>query len=184
MPPLYDPLRPYPEPSEEPESPKPRPGQDRPDAPLVIWLDADAAPRPAREIVFRAAERLKVPAVLVANHRIPLPRGSTMVEQVLVSPGADVADRHMARHARPGDLAITADIPLAADLVERGVHVLDPGGERYTPENVGERLSIRDFMADLRDSGVETGGPAAYGQPRRKAFGDALDRMLTELRRR
>ena len=158
-------------------------GRHRPDAPFVIWLDADAAPRPVREMVFRAAQRLDLPAVLVANHRLSLPPGNSLVTQVLVSPGDDVADRHIARHSRQGDLAITADIPLAAELVEHGVHVLDPGGERYTAENVGERLSIRDFMASLRDSGVETGGPSAYGPGRRKAFGDALDRTLTELLR-
>lgn len=149
----------------------------------MLWLDADATPRPVRDIVIRASDRLDIPAILVANHRVQVPPASTRVQQVLVSPGADVADRHIAAHAVEGDLAITADIPLAAILVDKGVHVLDPRGERYTPENVGERLSIRDFMASLRDSGVETGGPAGFGAPDRKAFGDALDRTLTELLR-
>ncbi|TVP79803.1 MAG: YaiI/YqxD family protein [Gemmatimonadales bacterium] len=150
---------------------------------MVVWLDADASPRPVREMVVRASQRLDLPAVLVANHRVPVPPASTRVHQVLVRPGTDVADRHIVENAREGDLAITADIPLAAELVEKGVHVLDPRGERYTRENIGERLSIRDFMASLRDTGVDTGGPSGFGGPQRKAFGDALDRTLTELLR-
>lgn len=181
MTPPYDPLNP--DGVARPDKP-PRPdtgSRNRPDAPLVLWLDADALPRPVRDIVLRASARLDLPAMLVANHRVPVPPGSDRVRHVLVSHGDDVADRHIVKHAREGDLAVTADIPLAALLVEKGVHVLDPRGERYTPENVGERLSIRDFMASLRDSGVETGGPSSFGAAQRKAFGDALDRTLTEL---
>lgn len=144
-------------------------------------MDADAAPRPVKEIVMRAARRLEIPVVLVANQRLSLPRDNPYATAVQVHGGPDVADRHIADHAAGGDLAITADIPLAAILVEKGVLVLDPRGERYSEENVRERLSIRDFMETLRGSGVETGGPAAYGTREKQAFAAALDRILTAL---
>lgn len=174
----YDPLNPDGKPPADASS---RPRSDRPDAPLVLWVDADAAPRAVKDMVFRAARRLEIPAVLVANHRVPVPPGNDWVRAVMVQYGADVADQHIVRHAREGDVAVTADIPLAAELVERGVHVLDPRGDEYTAETIGERLSIRDFMDSLRSSGVETGGPAAYGEAEKHAFGGALDRTLTAL---
>jgi uncharacterized protein len=145
---------------------------------MTIWVDADAAPRDVKEIVFRAARRLKIPAVLVANKRLATPRDNSHVSAVWVQGGPDVADRHIAEHALAGDLAITADIPLAAVLVEKGVLVLDPRGELYTPENVRERLSIRDFMDSLRGSGVETGGARPYGAREKQAFAASLDRTL------
>jgi uncharacterized protein len=123
-----------------------------------IWIDADAAPRAVKEIVFRAARRLELPVILVANRPLHVPPGLPHVSAVRVDGGPDVADLHIADSARPGDLAVTADIPLAAALVENGVHVLDPRGQEYTPENVAERLSVRDFMEGLRSAGVETGG--------------------------
>jgi hypothetical protein len=150
---------------------------------MVIWIDADAAPRDVKEIIFRAALRLELETVLVANARMPTPANNPFVTAVRVGGGPDVADEHIATEAAAGDLAVTADIPLAAKLVERGVVTLDPRGEVYTEANVRERLSIRDFMQGLRDVGVETGGPSAYGQKEKQAFANALDRTLTRLLR-
>ncbi|HEX6750362.1 MAG TPA: YaiI/YqxD family protein [Longimicrobium sp.] len=150
---------------------------------MKLWIDADAAPRDVKEIVFRAARRLQVEAVLVANQRLAPPPGNPFVSAVRVEGGPDVADRHIAEHAAPGDLAVTADIPLAAALVEKGVKVLDPRGEEYSAENVGERLAVRDFMDGLRGAGVETGGARPYGDRDKQAFAAALDRTLTRLLR-
>lgn len=146
---------------------------------MKIWVDADAAPRDVKEILYRAAKRLELETVLVANQSMGTPRHNPYVSAVLVRGGPDVADRHIVEHAAPGDLAITADIPLAADLVEKGVVVLDPRGELYSEENVRERLSIRDFMDSLRGAGVETGGAKPYGKKEKQAFAAALDRVLT-----
>ena len=146
---------------------------------MRIWIDADAAPRPVKDITMRAGMRLGLETILVANQRLSLPLNNPHVRAVEVQGGPDVADRHIADHADAGDLAITADIPLAADLVEKGVHVLDHRGDEFTAENVRERLSIRDFMESLRGSGVETGGPKAYGDREKQAFAAALDRLLT-----
>jgi uncharacterized protein len=151
---------------------------------MKIWVDADAAPRDVKEIVYRAAMRLEIHAVLVANQRLGTPPHNPHVSAVCVSGGPDVADRHIADHAEPGDIAVTADIPLAATLVAQGVTVIDPRGEEYTEENVTERLSIRDFMEQLRGSGVETGGSAPYGARDRQAFAAALDRCLNAALRR
>ncbi|MGH7482089.1 MAG: YaiI/YqxD family protein [Longimicrobiales bacterium] len=145
---------------------------------MRIWIDADAAPRDAKEIVFRASKRLRLETVLVANRRLQTPH-HPFVSAVVVPGGPDVADAHIAEHADAGDVAITADIPLAAILVAKGVIVLDPRGERYTEENVGERLSVRDFMASLRGAGVDTAGARPYGQKEKQAFANALDRVLT-----
>lgn len=145
----------------------------------TIWVDADAAPRDVKEIVYRAASRLEVRTVLVANHRLSTPRNNPHVTSVLVRHGPDVADHHIAERSEPGDVAITADIPLAAVLVEKGLDVLDPRGDRYTEENVRERLSIRDFMDNLRGIGIQTGGPDAFGAADKRAFANAFDRMLT-----
>jgi uncharacterized protein len=150
---------------------------------MRIWIDADAAPREVKEIVFRTAKRLGVETVLVANQRLQTPIGNTFVSAVRVDGGPDVADRYIAEHAAAGDLAVTADVPLAALLVPRGVAVLDPRGEEHTEETIGERLSVRDFMESLRTAGVVTGGPRPYDARARQAFADALDRTLTRLRR-
>ena len=146
---------------------------------MKLWLDADAAPRDVKDICLRAAERLKLEAILVANQRIQLPLGYTYVSAVRVDGGPDVADRYIAEHAIAGDVAVTADIPLAALLVPKGVIVIDPRGEQYTTESIGERLSVRNFMDGLRGAGVETGGHAAYGPREKQAFANALDRVLT-----
>jgi uncharacterized protein len=153
-------------------------------SPLTIWIDADAAPRDVKEIVYRAAKRLEIPTILVANQRLSSPLNNPFVSTVEVQGGPDVADQHIADHAVAGDLAITADIPLAAVLVDKGLVVLDPRGEEYSAENVRERLSVRDFMDSLRGSGVETGGARPYGAREKQAFAAALDRTLTALRRR
>ena len=150
---------------------------------MKIWVDADAAPREVKDVVFRAALRLAIPTVLVANQRMPVPLNNPHVSTVWVKGGPDVADAHIAEHAAAGDVVVTADIPLAAILVDKDVVVLDPRGERYSTENVRERLSIRDFMASLRDTGVETGGPRPYHPRDKQAFADALDRTLTALRK-
>jgi uncharacterized protein len=150
---------------------------------MKLWVDADAAPRDVKDICIRAAERLKLETVLVANQRLQLPLGYTYVSAVRVDGGPDVADRYIAEHATAGDVAVTADIPLAALLVPKGVIVIDPRGEQYTTESIGERLSVRNFMDGLRGAGVETGGHAAYGPREKQAFANALDRVLTRARR-
>ncbi len=136
-----------------------------------------------KEIVFRAAKRLSVPAILVANLRLQPPAGNPMVSAVWVDGGPDVADQHITTHAAAGDLVVTQDIPLAALLVPMGVAVLDPRGEEHTSETIGERLSVRDFMDQLRGAGVDTGGPPPFDARARQAFASTLDRMLTRLLR-
>ncbi|MGI8498863.1 MAG: YaiI/YqxD family protein [Gemmatimonadaceae bacterium] len=150
---------------------------------MKLWLDADAAPRDVKEVCYRASERLLLETVLVANHRLMIPAGYPQLSSVRVEGGPDVADRYIAEHAEAGDVAVTADIPLAAILVPKGVVVIDPRGEEYTVESIGERLSVRDFMDGLRGAGVETGGHAAYGPREKQAFANALDRALTRARR-
>jgi uncharacterized protein YaiI (UPF0178 family) len=145
---------------------------------MTIWVDADAAPREVKEIIYRAAKRLEITTILVANQRLSTPLNNPHVSTVWVRGGPDVADQHIADHASAGDIAITADIPLAAILVEKGLSVLDPRGELYSEENIGERLSVRDFMDSLRGSGIETGGAKPYGAKEKQAFAGALDRLL------
>ncbi|MBV9772966.1 MAG: YaiI/YqxD family protein [Gemmatimonadetes bacterium] len=146
---------------------------------MKLWIDADAAPRDVKEFVFRAARRLELATVLVANQRLPVPPGNPFVTAVRVEGGPDVADLHIATHAEAGDVAVTADIPLAAALVAKRVTVIDPRGEEFTADNVGERLAVRDFMDGLRGAGVETGGARPYGAKEKQAFASALDRVLT-----
>lgn len=146
-------------------------------------MDADAAPRDVKELVFRAAKRLGVPVVLVANQRLQPPPGNPLVTFTWVPDGADEADRHIAERAERGDLVVTQDVPLAALLVPKDVAVLDPRGQEHTEETIGERLSIRDFMEQARSAGVATGGPPPFDARARQAFAAALDRVLTRLRR-
>ena len=146
---------------------------------MKLWLDADAAPREVKEVCYRASDRLALDTVLVANSRLQLPVGYTHLSAIRVDGGADVADAYIAEHAESGDVAVTADIPLAALLVPKGVVVIDPRGDEYTPEVIGERLSVRNFMDELRTSGVQTGGHAPYGAKEKQAFANALDRALT-----
>ena len=133
--------------------------------------------------MFRAAKRLTIEAVLVANQRLQTPPGNPLVTAVWVDGGADVADQYIATHATAGDLVVTQDVPLAALLVPKHVAVLDPRGEEHTPETIGERLSIRDLMEQARMAGAVTGGPPPYDARARRAFAAALDRVLTRLRR-
>ena len=152
-------------------------------AALKIFVDADACPAVVKEIVIRAAERLGVSAIFVANKAIQLPP-SRHVSAVRVSMGLDVADGYIARSASAGDLAITADIPLAAALVARGAVVLDLRGTVYTEENVGEALALRNFHHELREGGVVTGGPSGFGPKQAREFAGAFDRELSKAMRR
>lgn len=147
--------------------------------PMKVWIDADAAPRDVKEIAYRAARRLEIATVLVANQRLQVPPGNPFVTTVRVEGGPDVADQHIADAAAPGDVAVTADIPLASALVEKGVRVIDPRGEEYTADNIGERLHVRDFMDSLRGAGVETGGARPYGAREKQAFAATFDRVLS-----
>ena len=140
-------------------------------------------PRGVKDIIFRAAKRLDLEAALVANRRLSTPPGNENVRSVTVPGGPDAADDYIWEHAAVGDLAITADIPLAARLVEKGVTAIDPRGQEYTEATISERLSIRDFMDQLRSTGVETGGPKPYSDSDKRAFADAFDRTLTRMLR-
>jgi hypothetical protein len=147
---------------------------------MTIWIDADACPRIIKEIVFRASERLQVPVRLVANKGLTK-HHSRLVTSVVVAEGFDAADDHIVQQATGEDLVITADIPLAARIVANGGVALDPRGELYTEENVGERLSLRDLMQELRSGGMIQGGPAQFGLTDRQRFASALDRTLTRM---
>jgi uncharacterized protein YaiI (UPF0178 family) len=147
---------------------------------MHIWIDADACPGVVKEILFRAAERLQIDTTLVANRLLRTPP-SRFIRAVQVPAGFDVADAHIVEQVARGDLVVTADIPLAAAVLERGAHALNPRGEMYTAANIAERLSMRNFLEELRSSGVQTGGPAAFSQADRQAFGAALDRFLARL---
>ncbi len=150
---------------------------------MRIWIDADAAPRDVKELVFRSARRLGIETLLVANQRLQTPPGNPLVSAVWVDGGPDVADRYIAEHSLAGDLVVTQDVPLAALLVPKGVMVLDPRGEEHTAETIGERLSVRDFMEQARIAGMVTGGPPPYDARARQAFAAALDRVLSRARR-
>lgn len=143
----------------------------------TIWVDADACPKVIKEILYRAANRTGLALVLVANHALTVPR-SPVIRSVQVQAGLDVADNYIAQRAKERDLVITADIPLAADVVEKGCTALNPRGTLYTPENIREALNMRDFMDTLRGSGVQTGGPPALSQADRQQFANQLDRLL------
>lgn len=144
---------------------------------MNIWVDADACPAVIKEILFRAADRTGVHVTLVANHAMRVPP-SRNISFRRVAGGFDVADNEIVKRVAPGDLVITSDVPLAAAVIEQNAHALSPRGERFSAENIGERLNMRDFMDTLRSSGIQTGGPARLGQGDRKAFADELDRIL------
>ncbi|MBL6725581.1 MAG: YaiI/YqxD family protein [Rubripirellula sp.] len=151
---------------------------------MKIWIDADAAPRDVKDVVFRAAKRLGVETILVANQRVAIPANADTVSMVVVREGANVADRYIVSKSTQGDLVVTADIPLAALLVEKNVDVIDPRGEAYDATNIASRLSMRDFMDEMRGAGVVTGGSAPYGDRDKKAFANTFDRLLTKLLKR
>lgn len=145
-----------------------------------IWVDADACPAPVKEILFRAAERARVPVTLVANQWLRTPP-SRFIRALQVQGGFDAADDAIAERARPGDLVVTQDIPLASRVLAKGAEAVDPRGGRFTPDNIAERLSVRNFMEELRGAGVQTGGPAAFHARDRQAFASQLDRWLARL---
>ena len=143
-----------------------------------VWVDADACPGPIKDILYRAAARHRIRVTLVSNQALRTP-ASPYVSAVQVPQGFDEADRTIAARVHAGDLVVTADIPLAAQAIERGARVVDPRGEVYGAHNIGERLAMRDFMDGLRSAGVATGGPASLSQADRHAFARQLDRMLS-----
>ncbi len=145
---------------------------------MQIWVDADACPGEIKELLFRAAKRTKMKTTLVANQPMRIPR-SEFIDNLLVPAGLNVADQRIVELVQPGDLVITADIPLAADVVAKGGQALNPRGMLYTEANVGARLASRDLMDDLRGEGQITGGPANFNAKDRQAFANQLDRWLT-----
>jgi uncharacterized protein YaiI (UPF0178 family) len=146
-----------------------------------IWVDADACPAAIREMLFRASMRTGVQLTLVANQPITVPK-SPQIRAIQVPRGFDVADNEIVGRLSPGDLVITADIPLAAEAIEKGAQALSPRGEMYSAETIRERLTMRDFMDTLRASGISTGGPAALGPADRQRFANSLDTFLARIR--
>lgn len=149
---------------------------------MQIWVDADACPVVIKDILFRAAERAQIQLTLVANKLLKTPP-SPFIRAIQVPAGFDVADNKIAEQVQSGDLVITADIPLAAEVIARGGHALNPRGEFYTRDNIQEFLSMRNFMDELRGSGVNTGGPPSFAQSDRQAFANKLDRFLAKAKR-
>ena len=150
---------------------------------MDIWVDADACPVVIKEILFRAAERTEVPVTLVANQPMRVP-GSRFITALQVSSGFDVADDEIVKRTAAGDLVITSDIPLAAEVIDKGATALSPRGELYTRENIKGRLNMRDFLDTMRSSGMDTGGPPALSQTDRQQFANHLDRILTCAKKR
>ncbi len=148
---------------------------------MQIWVDADACPNVIKEILFRAADRTQTPVILVANQPLHTP-ASRFITSIQVAGGFDVADNEIVKRLQADDLVITADIPLAAEVVEKGGHAINPRGERYTKDNIKQRLTMRDFMDQLRGSGIDTGGPPALNQGDRQAFANQLDRFLAQVK--
>lgn len=146
---------------------------------MHIWVDADACPKPVKEILFRASKRARVAVTLVANQALQTPP-SPLIKSVQVASGFDVADNYIVQAVQANDLVITADIPLAAEIVDKGAHVINPRGERYTANNIRQRLNMRDFMEEMRSTGQVSGGPPPFGNPEKQAFANALDRLLTK----
>lgn len=150
---------------------------------MQIWVDADACPGVIKEILFRVAERTQIQVTLVANQLLRVP-GSKFIRALQVPGGFDVADAEIVARVQPGDLVVTGDIPLAAQVLEKGGHALNPRGDFYTKDTIAQQLSMRAFMEELRSSGVDTGGPSAFSQADRQNFANSLDRHLARLRPR
>lgn len=148
---------------------------------MHIWVDADACPAVIKEILYRAARRTGLKLTLVANQGLSVPADAN-ITALQVGSGFDVADNEIVARCQPGDLVITADIPLAADVLAKQAQVLNPRGEVLTRGNIGARLNMRDFMDTMRASGAQTGGPAPFSQRDRKAFAEQLDEILARLR--
>ena len=145
---------------------------------MKIWIDADACPKAVREVALKASERRQVPLTFVANKFIPTP-AVDWITSVRVEQGPDVADAYIAKHVTPDDLVVTQDVPLAAEVVGKGALAISLHGVTWTEENVREKLSIRDFLTEVRETGVLTGGPPPYDNKAKQAFANALDRWLT-----
>ena len=148
---------------------------------MKIWVDADACPKTVKEILFRAAERAQRELILVANQPLSTPR-SAYIKSIRVESGFDVADNYIVQEVAEGDLVITGDIPLAAELIEKGAEALNPRGEMYTPSTIKQKLTMRDFMDEMRGTGVVSGGPPPLNQTDRREFANALDRFLEKHR--
>ncbi|ATA25204.1 hypothetical protein BIY26_17220 [Brenneria goodwinii] len=146
---------------------------------MQIWVDADACPNVIKEVLFRAAERTATLTTLVANQSLKVPP-SRFIRTLRVAAGFDVADNEIVRRVESGDLVVTSDIPLAAEVIEKGAVALNPRGERYTPDTIRERLNMRDFMDTMRASGIQTGGPATLSQRDRQQFAGELDKWLRQ----
>lgn len=145
---------------------------------MQIWVDADSCPKAVKDIIFRAAERTKIATFLVANQFLQIPP-SRFIKFLQVNPGFDAADNEIIKRLNPGDLVITGDIPLANEVIEKEGHAINSRGERYTRDNIKERLNMRDFMDTLRTSGVDTGGPSPLNSRDIQAFANQLDQFLT-----
>lgn len=145
---------------------------------MQIWVDADACPKVIKEILFRAAQRVKCNLLLVANQSLSIPK-SPYIKSIRVAPGFDVADNYIVQQVSAGELVITADIPLAAEVIAKGAEALNPRGEIYDPNTIKQKLTMRDFMDEMRGSGVMTGGPPPLSQAERREFANALDRFLS-----
>ena len=150
---------------------------------MQIWVDADACPGVIKDILFRVAERTQIQVTLVANQLLRVP-GSKFIRALQVPGGFDVADAEIVERVAPNDLVVTADIPLAAQVLEKGGHALNPRGDFYTKDTIAQQLTMRAFMEELRSSGVDTGGPSAFSQADRQNFANALDRHLARQRPR
>lgn len=150
---------------------------------MKIWVDADACPSVIKDILFRAARRTGVELTLVANQPLRVPAGRN-IKALRVAKGFDIADNEIVKRTESGDLVVTADIPLAAEVIAKGAHALNPRGELYTTETIGSRLNMRDFMDTLRASGIDTGGPPTLSQANRQAFANALDRLLSQAQKK
>jgi len=146
---------------------------------MKIWVDADACPGVIKEILFKAARRVSCELTLIANHPMPVPR-SPLIKLLIVPSGLDVAVNEIVQRCNAGDLVVTGDIPLAAEVIEKKAHALNPRGEFYSAENIRQRLNMRDFMDTLRSSGIDTGGQAAMSQADRREFANQLDRFLQQ----
>ncbi len=149
---------------------------------MTIWIDADACPVPVRDMVLRASQRTSTALVFVANSPLPIPR-RPLIKTVQVSQGFDVADNYISQHVQSDDLVITQDIPLAAEIVEKGITALNPRGELYTVENIRQRLAMRNFAEELRSTGQISGGPNKFGDKEKQTFANALDRWLQKNRK-
>jgi uncharacterized protein YaiI (UPF0178 family) len=146
---------------------------------MHIWVDADACPVVIKQILFKAAQRTQLPLTLVANQPLSTPP-SALIKSVQVEAGFDVADNYIVQQVKVGDLVVTADIPLAADVVEKGAYAINPRGELYTPENIRQRLQMRNFMEEMRNTGQASGGPPPLNNADRQYFANNLDRLLAK----